>query len=313
VRAAVMTGPGQIELVDRVSRPPRAEEVRLKVEQCGVCTSDLDLWQGRGQEEFPVAIGHEVAGRIEDVGGGVGCFRLGDRVAAWVEGDGFADEVTVAERFCVPVEEEVAYPAVAEPLACIVNAVELCAPPLGADVTVIGAGYMGNLLQLVSALKGPRSITVIDMRADALKRADALSSVATVSAAGRSPGELARQVAAADVTYEVTGTQSGLELAGELTTMGGKLCIVGYHLGGNRSVPLARWNWMAFQIINAHFRDPDVIMRGMRAGMRLVNAGVLNPAPLISDTQPLERISRTFEMAAERPAGFCKAVISPSL
>ena len=59
----------------------------------------------------------------------------------------------------------------------------------------------------------------------------------------------------ADVTYEVTGTNAGLDLAGDVTRMSGKICIVGYHQGGPRTIPLGRWNWMAFQIVNAHFRE----------------------------------------------------------
>ena len=37
--------------------------------------------------------------------------------------------------------------------------------------------------------------------------------------------------------------------------MSGKLCIVGYHQGGTRTIPLGHWNWMAFKIVNAHFRE----------------------------------------------------------
>src|SRR6185437_13820520 len=97
VRAAILTRPHQIELVDRPSSPPDAGEVVVQVEQCGICTSDLDLWDGRGQEEFPVAIGHEVAGTVQAIGPGASRLQIGDRVAAWVEGGGFAEQITVAE------------------------------------------------------------------------------------------------------------------------------------------------------------------------------------------------------------------------
>lgn len=306
-----MTGPGQIELVDRPGRAPARGEVRVKIEQCGICTSDLDLFSGRGQEPFPVAIGHEVAGTIAELGPDVHSLSVGDRVVAWLDDGGFAEEITVAERFCVTVDHRRPYPAVAEPLSCIVNAVELAAPALADDIVIVGAGYMGNLLQLVSRLKGPRSTTVIDIRPDALKRASRLGPITTVNGRNRSPAEVAAEVAPADVTYEVTGTQAGLELASELTSMGGKLCIVGYHLGGTRTVPLAHWNWMAFRILNAHFRDREQIMRGMRAGMRLVDAGLLDVAPLVTNTAPLQAITETFELALQKPEGFCKAMIEP--
>ena len=77
----------------------------------------------------------------------------------------------VEERFSVPVAPDAPYPSVAEPLACVVNAVELAGPRLGDDVVIVGAGYMGNLVQMVAALKGPRTVTVADVRTDALARA----------------------------------------------------------------------------------------------------------------------------------------------
>ena len=311
MRAAILTSPHQIELVDRPARAPALGEVRVSVDQCGICASDLDLFSGRGQEPLPAAIGHEVAGTVTEVGPDVQGLKTGDRIAAWVEDGGFAEEITVAQHFCVRVDHRLAYPAVAEPLACVVNAIELAAPALGDDVVIVGAGYMGNLVQMVSRLKGPRSTTVIDVRPDALERASHLSPIRIVNSRGRSPAEVAAELGSADVTYEVTGTQPGLELATELTRMGGKLCIVGYHLGGKRTVPLARWNWMAFAIVNAHFRDHGQIMRGMRAGMRLVDAGLLDVSPLVSHTAALEAITDAFELAQQKPEGFCKAVIEP--
>ena len=60
---------------------------------------------------------------------------------------------------------------------------------------------------------------------------------------------------------------------------------------------------MAFEILNAHFREIDTIMRGMRAGMRLVSAGILNASALVSDTYSLSRISEAFEAATEKRDG----------
>ena len=208
--------------------------------------------------------------------------------------------------------EGIDYPAVAEPLACVVNAVELAAPALADDLVIIGAGYMGSLLQLVTALKGPRSITVADVRPDALERASALGATRVVNTANESLAEVVSDVTGgkgADVTFEVTGINSGLDLAGDVTRMSGKICIVGYHQGGSRTIPLGHWNWMAFQIVNAHFREIETIMCGMRAGMRLVNAGALDPSPLASNFYPLTSIDEAFETAEAKPERFTKAVI----
>jgi threonine dehydrogenase-like Zn-dependent dehydrogenase len=93
--------------------------------------------------------------------------------------------------------------------------------------------------------------------------------------------------------------------------MGGKLAIIGYHLGAERTVPMGSWNWLGLQLINAHFRDREAIMRGMRAGMRLVNSGRLEVGRLVSDTVPLERVADAFELANARRDGFVKAVVVP--
>ena len=314
MKAAVLTDPGRIELVERAVPELGARDVRIRVGQCGICTSELDLWAGKALDKLPAAIGHEVAGVVEEVGADVTTVRVGDRVAAWVGGGGFAEQLVAHERFCVPVAPEVSYPAVAEPLACVVNAVELAAPALADDVVIVGAGYMGNLIQLVTALKGPRSIVVADIRPDALQRASQLGATRVVDTREESLEEVVLEITdgrGADLSYEVTGSAPGLELSASVTRMSGKLCIVGYHQGGTRAIPLGEWNWMAYTIINAHFRDIDTIMGGMRAGMRLVNAGVLDVSSLVTGTYPLGRIAEAFETAVAKPHGFIKAVIEP--
>jgi L-iditol 2-dehydrogenase len=314
MRPALLTQPFQIDIVDRELPSVSGSMVRVRVLQCGVCTSELDMWSGRAAEELPVALGHEVAGVVKEIGEDVATVKVADRVAVWVQGGGFAEEVVVEERYCVAVADGVAYPAVAEPLACVVNAVELAAPALADDVVIIGAGYMGNLIQMVTALKGPRTITVADVREDALARATELGATRVVDTSTQSLPRVVEEITdgrGADVTYEVTGIEQGLVLAGEVTRMSGKLCIVGYHQGGTRSIPLADWNWMAFDLVNAHFRDIDTIMRGMRTGMRLVNAGVLDAAQLVTGSFSLDEIGRAFETAAAKPDGFVKAVVEP--
>ena len=155
-------------------------------------------------------------------------------------------------------------------------------------------------------------MTVADIRSDRLARAERLGATLTVDTSAdplRAAVLAATDGAGSDLTYEVTGVQGGLDLAGEVTRMGGKLCIVGYHLGGTRTVPLGHWNWMGFKILNGHFRDRGTIMGGMRAGMRLVNAGSIDVAQLVSHHYPLDRIAEAFEVAAAMPEGFTKAVI----
>jgi D-arabinose 1-dehydrogenase-like Zn-dependent alcohol dehydrogenase len=72
---------GDFEIVDRAIPEPQAGHVRIKVQACGVCHSDVltkeGLWPGI---EFPRIPGHEVAGVIDKVGDGVTAWKTGQRV-----------------------------------------------------------------------------------------------------------------------------------------------------------------------------------------------------------------------------------------
>jgi len=80
-RAFEVTGQRQFELVDRQRREPLPGEVRLRVQACGVCHSDVLAVEGlRADPSKPVVPGHEIAGVVEAVGPGVTAWHEGDRV-----------------------------------------------------------------------------------------------------------------------------------------------------------------------------------------------------------------------------------------
>jgi 2-desacetyl-2-hydroxyethyl bacteriochlorophyllide A dehydrogenase len=313
VRVAVLTGPRRLEIVDEPVPQPAPGEVLLRVAACGVCASELDMWEGRADVDYPRFPGHEVSGTVERLGPEVEGLALGDPVAAWVTTRGFAEYVVVRAEHCFPAGTIPLDLALAEPLACAVNAVELAAPALGDDVVIVGAGFMGNLVQKLVQLKGPREVIVADTRPDALERARALGATRTVDVLHEPIADVVRDAtggAGADVSFEVTGAQSALLALGDVTRMSGKVAIVGFHQGGMRELPLAGWNWMAYEIVNAHFRDVATIMHGMRAGMRLLASGRLALDDLVTHRFPLEDVNEAFAVAVEKPVGFVKATVS---
>jgi propanol-preferring alcohol dehydrogenase len=80
-RAVEVTGARQFMLVDRELREPRPGEVRLRVEACGICHSDVLAVEGlRADPSQPIVAGHEVVGVIDAVGAGITAWRFGDRV-----------------------------------------------------------------------------------------------------------------------------------------------------------------------------------------------------------------------------------------
>ena len=107
----------------------------------------------------------------------------------------------------------------------------------------------------------------------------------------------------------MTGVQAPLLVLGDVTRVSGKVVLVGYHQGGHREIPLAQWNYKAFQIVNAHFREEATIMRGMRIGMRLLTAGRIELADLVTHRYTLDEIDDAFSIAHEKPAGFVKSTV----
>ena len=89
--AQISKAGGDFELVDRDIPQPGPEQVRVKVEACGICHSDVlvkdGLWPGL---QYPRVPGHEVAGRIDAAGDGVTNWKKGDRVGVgWHGGHDF--------------------------------------------------------------------------------------------------------------------------------------------------------------------------------------------------------------------------------
>jgi threonine dehydrogenase-like Zn-dependent dehydrogenase len=313
VQIAVLEAPGTFRISEQPIPTIGDHQVLLRVAACGVCTSELDLWEGlAGVNQLPRAIGHEVSGTVEQAGSAVIGRAVGDRVAAWVTGKGFAEFVAVDAKYCFDADGLALDLALGEPLACAVNAVERADPQLGDDVVIVGAGFMGNLVQKLVQLRGPRTVVVADTRPDALERAARIGATHTVDVRSESLREVVDSITGsrgADVTFEVTGAQGGLDSAGEVTRMEGTLAIVGYHQGGTRTIPLDRWNWMAFRIANCHFRDEETILHGMQTGMRLLKLGQLDLSDLVSHRFPLRDIGKAFQTAHDKPPGFVKATV----
>lgn len=312
MRIAVLTGRREFALEEVEIPDIAADEVLVQVAACGVCTSELEVWDGDGPTSFPLYLGHEVSGTVVRTGSDVVGLATGDGVGVWVTSRGFAEYVAVKAEYCRPAGDVPLDLALAEPLACAANAVELADVRLGDDVVIVGAGFMGNLVQELVALRGPRQVIVADTRPDALERAGRLGATRVVHVGGESLPDVVSELTGgvgADVTFECTGSQPALVTVGETTRMSGKIVLVGFHQGQDRSIPLAYWNWMAFTIVNAHFRDVSTIMRGMTVGMRLVESKVLSLRPLVTHRFPLERIDEAFRTSRDKPENFVKATV----
>ncbi|MGA5442906.1 alcohol dehydrogenase catalytic domain-containing protein [Streptomyces griseoincarnatus] len=80
-RAFQATGVRNLQLVERELTDPAPGQVRLRVEACGICHTDVLAVEGlRADPSIPVVPGHEIVGVIDAVGAGVTAWRPGERV-----------------------------------------------------------------------------------------------------------------------------------------------------------------------------------------------------------------------------------------
>src|SRR5215469_3222815 len=79
-RAVQAVSPGRLELTQKTLQAPGPGKVRIRVEACGVCHSDAGTVEGQFPIDWPRVPGHEVIGRIDDLGPGVQGWAVGQRV-----------------------------------------------------------------------------------------------------------------------------------------------------------------------------------------------------------------------------------------
>ncbi len=263
MRAVRYHGPEQpfrLEEVER--REPQADEVLVRVTAAGMCHTELHFKKGLLNLGIaPLTMGHEVVGRIAEVGAGVSPTRIGERVLVYyyvgcgtcrhcrvgdeqlcpqlraeygfISDGGYAEYVTVPARNAVPLPDTIT-DVDAAPIGCgvttAVHALKLAQPQVGEWVVVYGVGGVGfGLIQLARA-KGARVIAVGRSGAK-LDKACELGAETTVNGGQEAVAERIRQItggAGADVIFECVGTAETMEQASQGLGRRGRLVFIGY-------------------------------------------------------------------------------------
>ena len=171
--------------------------VLVRVKACAVCGSDIRIFHsGNARVKPPQILGHEISGQITEVGKNVNRFKVGDRVAIGADvpcGDcvfckagignncqinyamgyqfagGFAEYILLNQTVVnygpvTIIPDHVSYDegALAEPLGCVLNALELAPIVLNDVVVVIGAGPIGMMLCDVTKAMGASKVILIN-------------------------------------------------------------------------------------------------------------------------------------------------------
>jgi L-iditol 2-dehydrogenase len=263
VKAVVYHGPKDVRVED-VDVPACAEdEIRVKVDACAVCGSDLKAYLvGNPRIKPPRVVGHEFTGLVETVGDTVEGFASGERVVmatsvscgacfycrkghrnlcAEVAPMGFSYDGGMAEYVTIParavqnghvikVPEGVAaaHAALAEPVSCCVNSLENCCIDEGDTVVVVGAGPMGIINACVSREVGAGKVIVAEINPARLAQMDGFGFNRLVNPAEEDLGEIVKAETAgvgADVVIVAAPAAPPQEQALSLVRKQGTVCL----------------------------------------------------------------------------------------
>ena len=315
MRAAVITGAGKFKIDDVPLPEPGPGQVRIRLQGCGVCASNLTPWEGPEWMQFPTeagALGHEGWGMVDAVGEGVRDLKRGDRVAG-LSGHAYAEyDLSNASEVVKLPDALKDLPVPLEPFGCAFNIFRRSDIREGQTVAIIGIGFLGAILVKLASDAGARVIA-ISRRQESLDLARKMGAAETVPM--HDHGQIIERVSKltrgvfCDRVIEAVGKQWPLDLAAELTCEGGRLVIAGYHQDGPRQVNMQLWNWRGFDVVNAHERDPAVSVRGMREAVDAIARGEIDPRQLITHRYPLEQLGEALDATREKPGNFVKAVV----
>jgi threonine dehydrogenase-like Zn-dependent dehydrogenase len=315
MRAVVVTGAGRIAL-ERADIPePGPGQIRIRLEGCGVCASNLGPWAGPEWMKFPTepgGLGHEGWGMVDALGEDVTGLAIGDRVAA-LSYHAYA-EYDVADASAVvhlpPTLDDLPFPG--EPLGCAINIFRRAGIAAGQTVAIVGIGFLGALLTQLASRAGARVIA-ISRRPFSLEIARGMGADETIAMDDH--WQIISRVKEltggrfCDCVIEAVGKQWPLDLAAELTRERGRLVVAGYHQDGPRQVNMQLWNWRGLDVINAHERDPAIYVDGIREAAAAVAGGRLDPDPLYTHRYPLAQLDDALNATRDRPDGFIKALV----
>jgi L-iditol 2-dehydrogenase len=308
---AVMTAPGEI-LFQEVPTPEPAEgEVLVQMMRIGVCGSDIHVYHGRHPfTSYPVVQGHEVSGRIVEVGKDVKEFEKGNRVTILpqvvceqcrqcqtgryhicddLKVMGFQITGTASDFFTVTAGRVLKLPelmswdhgAMVEPLAVGVHALTRSGDISGKNILVLGAGPIGNLTAQAAKGMGARQVMITDISDYRIGIAEKCGIDFCVNIMAKNlTAELKKAFGPdrADLIMECVGTNTTIDQAVVNARKGTDIIVVGV-FEEKASVDLGLLQDRELRLIGTlMYQRPD-----FEKAIDLIETGSVSLDPLISD------------------------------
>ena len=291
----------------------------------GICGTDLHILAGHMDDRVPDhgVIGHEMSGRVSAAGEGVTDWSAGDPVTVmpfagavgarlpaghthicdrldFVGIDSTGAMQQVVERAAgllvrLPPDLSLRAAALVEPVAVAHHDVARASLSAGEPVLVVGGGPIGVLIAVIARARGAKALLV---EPDPYRRSvvEELGLDVLDSGAASLPSllEAWSEGAGAAVTFEVSGTQAGLDLAVSALGARGRLVAVGIH-AQPRQVDMKRVFWKELQIVGARVYDRT----DFTAAVELLAQGAIPVDALVSRTDALADAPAAFEKLAQ--------------
>ena len=314
-KAVVIKQPQTIKMLENELPVPQHGEVRIRLEGCGVCASNIPVWEGREWFQYPLSPGnpgHEGWGVVDAIGKGVTKWREGDRVTGLSDNAYATHDIAKAENLVQIPEFLEGRPFPGEPMGCAMNIFKRSDIRKGQTVAVVGCGFLGLLLIQLSKSAGAKVIA-LSQRSYSLKAAknagadeiiqldhhhEIIKTVKELTA-----GKFCERV------IEATGKEWPLNLSIELTGERGKLIVAGFHQDGMRNLNVQLLNWRGIDMISAHERHPEQYTQGIREAIEAIWDQRMNPFDFFTHSFQLKDSEEAFSHLVNRPEGFIKALI----
>ncbi len=326
MRAARFVGAGKpLEVTDLPDPVPGEGEILVEIAACGICHTDLSFTDHGipTMKEPPLVLGHEISGRVKELGPGAAGFAVGDPVllpAVYGCGEcrycrsgrenlcknmvffgssrdgGFAELVTAPAAKVLPLPAAIPLEAacvIADAVSTPYHAVKNRGRVREGDkVLVIGCGGIGiNIVQCAAAAGG--EVLAVDLRPSAREAARSLGAAHVLDPSGvERLDKTVKGILAggADVAFEAIGRKDTIEAAFSCLAKGGRLCVVGYCA---EKVTLAAAKIMFFeQEVVGSLGCPTAEYRPL---IEEVAAGRIRVEPLVTSRVSLEEINEGFD------------------